>query len=1376
MAKIVPIGPPANDSERLAIAHLRDHLPDSYTILHNFEITPGSETFEIDLAVLAPHSVFIVDVKGTHGHIDVYKAKWYPHGRQPYHSPLAKLRQHAKVIKSLICASNPARKELENIHVHAAVLLTATDAAVFDPEGIDGKDVTHLNKCVGYFQGKSHIPSHRSTDIAPLLHLAEKAIRGKARPKSSPVCYRDWQVEEKLGGDDHYTEYRARHTFMGKSGGRARLRVYRADPYQEKAARDAEKKRISNAYRAVAHMPPHPSILTVREFFATEDEDHLVLVTEDISGQALRQHIKKATLALTYDQKLRIIREILTALNHAHRHGVIHRNLTPDAILVTTDGHARVAAFDYARVGKDRTSTIAEEIVDDLDPLYQAPECYRDPKKASIASDLFSAGLIFFELLTGEQAFENNERVFDLDAKFPVKPSELRPELPAELDGWLQKHCMFDPEDRFASAAVARRELLAIISPEVHKKNEGVPALEPPAPAPENLTDLPHDYVLGTRFVVQERLGSPGGFGVAYKVFDTLGEVIRVLKLITRDRRSVYERLRREYTTLAKLPEHPHVVKVIWADKLPDDTPYIVFEFVDGFDVNDMIEARALSVEDAMNLVRQTALGLQHLHQNGVYHQDIKPSNLLWTASGVRIIDFNVAARERDEAMGGGGTRRYIPPDYEHATEPSASDRMDRDLYALGITFYECITGQYPFDDPVPPPKTAPRDPRELSGFEDLSQELVELMLKMVAPSRADRFPGIDQFFKAVIGIKSLRKPVEISKEITTGASIPAALGLEPARPNFNPFVHHLLTLYSQSRLSNAGTRGLDAVGELTYVSTLLDEKLRPALLAGHFRLVLISGNAGDGKTAFIQKFERYAETEGAELHRGLNGAIFKLGGRTFQSNYDGSQDEGEERNDAVLLKFFAPFTGEDENQWPKDQTRIIAINEGRLVDFLMEHEKSFPLLSKTIQDGLAGGGSVNGIAAINLNLRSVVTAQNGVDSIFERLIRGMTREELWQPCKSCDLKDRCYAYHNARTFMEPVAGPKVVERLKMLYLITHLRGRLHITLRDLRSALAFMLIGTLDCDAIHSLYNSGSQDALRSILGSFYFNAWIGGYAGSEDRLISLLREIDTGEVSDPALDRIFSFLDPDAKEMSRFSFAERGHYDDTLIKKLFTSLPREHSGRTSLSRVKLYREYVSILRRRFFFERRDKGWVSMLPYRSVHGFLSLVMDAESDQAGEVRSILEAINRGEGLSDPARLGNQLALRVRQVERGTVRSYRLFDGNLFSLARVVRAGELPFVEHLPQQALLQYRPATGHNAELGVNLDIYEMLTRINEGYRPNIEELKGFYLSLAVFENVLASAPYREVMLTETGYDFFKVSRDDDGVLHLEKVQGGEC
>src|SRR6185436_6495264 len=141
-------------------------------------------------------------------------------------------------------------------------------------------------------------------------------------------------------------------------------------------------------------------------------------------------------------------------------------------------------------------------------------------------------------------------------------------------------------------------------------------------------------------------------------------------------------------------------------------------------------------------------------------------------------------------------------------------------------------------------------------------------------------------------------------------------------KPNFNPFVSHLLTMYSQSPRTNAGTRGLDTIGRETYVRTLLDDKLRPAVLAGEFRLVIVTGNAGDGKTAFIQQVERKA---GPSLQQRPNGSEFVLNGRHFFTNYDGSQDEGTKANDEVLREFFGPFEGRDAARWASDETRIIA-------------------------------------------------------------------------------------------------------------------------------------------------------------------------------------------------------------------------------------------------------------------------------------------------------------------------------------------------------------------------------------------------------------------------------------------------------------------
>jgi len=405
-----------------------------------------------------------------------------------------------------------------------------------------------------------------------------------------------------------------------------------------------------------------------------------------------------------------------------------------------------------------------------------------------------------------------------------------------------------------------------------------------------------------------------------------------------------------------------------------------------------------------------------------------------------------------------------------------------------------------------------------------------------------------------------------------------------------------------------------------------------------------------------------------------------------------------------------------------------------------------------------------------------VAEPEKGQPSILERLIARMTQQEYWQACEKCDLKDKCFAYHNVRTFQDPVAGPKVIERLKMLYTITHLRGRLHITMRDLRSALAFMLVGTRDCDGIHQLYQYGGEETQNRILDGFYFNSWLGGAEGSNDRLISLLREIDVAEVSNPDLDRELVFLNPKTKARSRFSFAERTGYDDELVEALFRNLPRDYSTKNRSRLIAKHRNYLSHMRRRHFFERRDIGWKEMLPYGNIDTFLGAIKQPGAKSVDEVTvaAILRAINRGEGLSDPARLGNQLALRVRQVDKGTIHSYRLFDGDHFTLRTEQETAAHLFIECLSQALVLLYDSGDGHKASLRINLDIYEMLMRLNNGYRPSIEEQEGFYLSLAVFKNVLSAAPYQEVLLTASGFEFFQIRRDDKGILHLEKVSRG--
>ncbi|WP_295623195.1 protein kinase [uncultured Lamprocystis sp.] len=1376
MAKVIPIGDPINDAERAAIAYLRDHLPDNFILLHNFEILRQKERFEIDLALLTPHALYLIDVKGTRGTIEVYGNRWYPEGRASYPSPLPKLRSHAKTVKGLITEAHPGRSELDGIYVDVAILLTAPDAFLNDRDQRDAEQVVKLKDAQRWFKDGTRIPARFSRNILAQQALILHALQ-VAKPAPGVPRFGHWQVKERLGATDAYTEYRAENLF---AGGTARLRVYAAEPYQPEDARKAQIALIANGYRALSRLPLHPNILAARDFFPTEDDRAFCLVLDDTPGQALTLHLARPQLALTLDQKWRVARDLLAALAHAHQHGVLHRNLTPGAILIGQDGTTRLTDFDFAKTAVDRGLTIAPAIVELVEAGYVAPEAYRAPETATAASDLFSAGAVLYELFTGEKPFAGDPNVvWDREGAFLYPPSSLRPELGQAFDAWLTTLCRFDAGAR-PGAVAALAGLNALLQPAPQ-----VPAVPPPevpaAVSAEDETDylnLPAGHRLTHKFVVERRLGR-GSFGVVYKVIDTLGDVARAVKLVLNDRYSTLERLKKEYQPLVQIPEHPRIVRVLDADLIPGaGIPYLVFEYTEGSDVGDMIAQRLLSAEDALELARQVIEGLVHLHGNGFHHCDIKPRNLLWTTKGAKIIDFNVSVRAGDREARGGGSRRYLPPDFDPEAVPHNGERADRDLYALGLTLYEALASRYPWDASEPPPNRPAPDPREFSGCADLAPELVDLVLKAVAPRRAERFGTAGEFRDALAVIRQARRTRAPSLAILASGLGSGGAAATSASPNTSPFVSHLLSLYSQSRRSNAGTRGLDALGFSAYVETALDRELLPAVLAGEFRLVLISGNAGDGKTAFLQRLEQEVQVRGGSLDQRLaNGSRLSLDGRRYLINYDGSQDEGGKDNNQVLREFLGPFAGRDAGAWEAPETRLIAINEGRLVDFLTTFDDEFPALTAQVQRAFATGQTGSGVAVVNLNLRSVVAPAAG-GSILERTLSDMTAGGNWGACEGCDLKASCYALHNARSFQDGVAGPRLSERLKTLYTMAHLRGRLHITMRDLRSALSFMLIGNRDCAEIHALYAAGRHEEIAR---SYYFNSsmgnsWMGGGQPTADRLIGQLCELDVGRQEDPRFDRGLDFVQPD--DCALFRFEGRGQFDFEVLKRLFDELPRGVAECSLSERASRHRAYLAMARRRQFFERRDNAWERLLPYRSAKRMVEIVQ-GEGSTAALTTELLHAINRGEGLQRPERLGNCLALQLRPVENGThggtIRSYRLFPLEGFSLAVQAIADRARFVEHLPSGLTLRFH-GQGQGAlasELIINLDVFEMLMRLNAGYRPSVEELQGFYLCLGVFKNSLNAQPYREMLLTTTGHDFYRLVRQDDGRVELSLLPG---
>ena len=1370
MAQIIGGGPPVNDAERLTIAHLRDHAPDEWLVLHNIEIPVRGAKFEIDIVVITGHSVVLIDVKGTRGRIEVAGRRWFPERRGSFGSPVSKLVGLTKAFKGRLTERRP---ELSQVYFDSLIVLTADDAVLVDPgqdTDADANNVTMLDHLVPTLKDRSRVRPGMSRNIRRYGTTIVEALEGVVHYPTGPRRFGNWVVDEELGGSEDVTEYRAKNATVAGSE-TVLLRVYRADPFQPESTRAAERIAIANAYEILGRIGRSRYIVGQREFFAVEDESQFVLVLDDVHGEALHVHLTNPRRPLSADAKLRVVGDILRGLKHAHGNKVIHRALSPAAVLVTGGGQAMLTGFDYARPEAPRNHTVVKRLAEALDPVYVAPECQNRPQLMSAASDVYAAGVVAFQLLTGELPFASSADQYEKGSVLPAQIMESAG-VPDDVAGLLQRLCSLAPSAR-PSASKALRDLLRIAGNDGDGSgNSGGGGTGSSGERGPDYRNLPEGYQLTLKYTVRRKLGS-GAYGHVYQVYDNMAAEDRAVKIVTVDSESLAERIRQEYQILQRLAPHDNVVKAEYADYLPDGTPYLAFEYLDGKDVGELIKGRRLGPADAVKFGVDIARGLVFLHDNRVFHCDVKPRNLMLTDRGGKILDFNVAVTGDSSMSRVGGTSRYAPPDTRSAARPSAAELMDRDMYGLGLTLYHLVTGVWPFRSTSPVLGEAPLHPSE-NGTPDLSEALVSVLLKAVAPQRSDRFASAAEYLAALeaVGDDVHRLPAEPE---------PSPLPPQPVRDGTNPFVDHLKTLYSQSTSSNAGTRGQDAFD--LYVPTALDHELLPAVLNGAYGLVVITGNAGDGKTAFLERLVQEAVKKGADPGAPrANGADVRLvNGTWLRTNNDGSQDEGDKANDAVLLDFFGPFAG-PEPAAEQDEIRLIAINEGRLTDFLSTHAERFGGLRRVVAEGLSGATADGRIAVVNLNRRSVVadvTRDSVSESIFDRMLRRMTHERLWEACDSCELADRCYAPHNARTFAHPSAGPQVTRRLKRLYTLTHLRGRLHMTLRDLRSGLAYMLTSGRSCAQIKELYDaagagaaSGEENA-QAILDGFYFNSWAGA-PGTGDRLLAQLRDVDVAAVPEPALDRRLDYTGPDAGQAA-MTVDQRGDYDMRLLNRIFTRLPRGTEG--SAAQAGAHGRYLATARRRFYFECVDEGRSRrLLPYRSADRLLEL-LERPDGIPGHLAEVIEAINRGEGLPDPRRLGDHLALQVRQVPGGTIRSYRLFEAASFELApQPVTAS--PYLEEQPGGLVLSHRAPSGQTTRLPLRLDLYELLHRLRAGYLPGIAEAQGLYLALSIFKNELSAAPYQEVLVTTGGSDLHRIRREPDARLTMRAVtaRGGEA
>ncbi len=192
----------------------------------------------------------------------------------------------------------------------------------------------------------------------------------------------------------------------------------------------------------------HPGIVTIFDVGEEEETHEPYIVMEFVAGQPLNRFLAGSNRRLALGPALQITQEIAEALNYAHAQGVIHRDIKPANILITLDGHAKIADFGVAKLNQG-LMTMPGQVLGS--PAYMAPE-QLSGENADARSDLFSLGVILYSMLTGFRPFQGNSAAtvsFKVVNRDPLPVTSFDSEFPAELDRLVSKAIAKDPDQRY---------------------------------------------------------------------------------------------------------------------------------------------------------------------------------------------------------------------------------------------------------------------------------------------------------------------------------------------------------------------------------------------------------------------------------------------------------------------------------------------------------------------------------------------------------------------------------------------------------------------------------------------------------------------------------------------------------------------------------------------------------------------------------------------------------------------------------------------------------------------------------------------------------------------------------------------------------------
>lgn len=314
--------------------------------------------------------------------------------------------------------------------------------------------------------------------------------------KEGPVRLGRFQLESELGVGAFGYVFKARDTQLDRI---VAIKVQRAGMF----ATDEDAERFIREARSIAQLD-HPGIVTVYDTVRS-DEDICYLVTQFIDGESLDTRLQKVDFG--FEHSATLIASICDALQYAHENGIVHRDVKPSNILLDASDRPHVMDFGLAKSVLDNGNTMTSEGRIMGTPAYMSPEQAAGRSNSVDArSDVFSIGVMLYEMLTGERPFQGNRRMLLLQVieDEPRSPRQLKANIPLDLQTICLKALAKSQSRRYQSAGEMAADLRRFTS--------GRPIKARPMGFGEKFWRWCRSYPLAASLIVAVPLVSIGGF------------------------------------------------------------------------------------------------------------------------------------------------------------------------------------------------------------------------------------------------------------------------------------------------------------------------------------------------------------------------------------------------------------------------------------------------------------------------------------------------------------------------------------------------------------------------------------------------------------------------------------------------------------------------------------------------------------------------------------------------------------------------------------------------------------------------------------------------------------------------------------------------